>query len=76
MIAQAKFRYIFFGYNNEGLMPSEEIKEIMSRFGDYDLATRNYRHFKADKIENRNHKANNTKEYLHILEKKIIYVFR
>ena len=70
LIAHAKFKYIFFSYNNEGLMPSEEIKKIMSRFGNYDLATRNYKRFKADKTENRNHKANMTTEYLHILEKK------
>ena len=51
-------------------MPSTEIKKIMSRFGNYDLVTRNYQRFKADKTENRNHTAINTTEYLHILEKK------
>ena len=30
-----------------------------------------YSRFKADKTENRNHKANSTFEYLYILEKKI-----
>lgn len=29
-----------------------------------------YSRFKADKTENRNHKANSTFEYLYILEKK------
>lgn len=70
LVENARFRYIFFSYNNEGLMPSEEIKKVMSRFGNYDLVTRNYQRFKADKTENRNHTASNTTEYLHILEKK------
>ena len=70
LVENARFRYIFFSYNNEGLMPSEEIKKVMSRFGNYDLVTRNYKRFKADRTENRNHTANNTTEYLHILEKK------
>ncbi|NOR27463.1 MAG: DNA methyltransferase, partial [Lutibacter sp.] len=30
----------------------------------------NYQRFKADKTENRNHKATETVEYLHILEKR------
>ncbi|MBZ9730206.1 DNA adenine methylase [Salegentibacter sp. JZCK2] len=70
LLENANFKYIFFSYNNEGFMPSEEIKKIMSRFGNYDLVTRNYQRFKADKTENRNHTANNTIEFLHILEKK------
>lgn len=69
LIKQAKFSYIFLSYNNEGLMPPEEIKAIMSKYGKYSLATKNYQRFKADKTENRNHKANQTIEYLHILEK-------
>ena len=34
-----------------------------------DLASINYQRFKADKTENRNHKADKTEEYLHILVK-------
>jgi adenine-specific DNA-methyltransferase len=69
LLENANFRYIFFSYNNEGLLPSEEIKKIMSCFGKYDLVTKNYQRFKADKSKNRNHTANKTIEYLHILEK-------
>ena len=50
-------------------MSDNEIKSIMSKYGKYDLVTTNYQRFKADKEENRNHKANATIEYLHILEK-------
>ena len=50
-------------------MSAENIKSIMSKYGKYDLVTTNYQRFKADKTENRNHTANATTEYLHILEK-------
>ena len=51
-------------------MSVEKIKEIMQKYGTYDLAQTDYQRFKADKTENRNHKANSTIEYLHILEKR------
>lgn len=41
----------------------------MKRYDTYDLKTKDYQRFKVDKTENRNHKANMTYEYLHILEK-------
>lgn len=69
LIKHADFEYIFLSYNNEGLMPSAEIQKIMEKYGKYDLVTINYQRFKADKEENRNHKANKTTEYLHILHK-------
>lgn len=69
LIKNAQFKYTFLSYNNEGLMSDNEIKSIMSKYGKYDLVTTDYQRFKADKEENRNHKANATTEYLHILEK-------
>jgi len=69
LIKEAKFRYIFLSYNNEGLMSENEIKEIMQKYGRYDLVKKEYQRFKADKDSNRVHKANQTYEYLHILEK-------
>jgi len=69
LISNAKFKYIFLSYNNEGLMSEKTIKNIMKKYGKYDLAKKEYQRFKADKTENRNHKANSTIEYLHILEK-------
>lgn len=70
LIRQAKFKYIFLSYNNEGLMLANEVRKTLSKYGRYDLATIEYQRFKADKTENRNHKATETLEYLHILEKK------
>jgi len=69
LIKNANFRYIFLSYNNEGLMSEDEVRGIMKRYGKYDLITKEYRRFKADKSKNRNHKADKTFEYLHILEK-------
>lgn len=71
LIKNARFRYVFFSYNNEGLMPAKEIKQIMQKYGRYDLAQKDYQRFKADKTESRNHTATATTEYLHILEKNI-----
>jgi len=69
LIKNAQFNYIFLSYNNEGLMSVNDVKEIMNKYGKYDIATTNYQRFKADKDENRNHRANSTEEYLHILVK-------
>lgn len=67
LIRNSKFRYIFLSYNNEGLMSVESVKEIMSKYGHYDLMQTDYKRFKAD--SNRFNKAESTIEYLHILEK-------
>lgn len=69
LISNANFKYIFLSYNNEGLMDLETIKSIMSKYGKYEVRTTEYRRFKADKEENRNHKASSTVEYLHCLIK-------
>jgi adenine-specific DNA-methyltransferase len=70
LIKNAQFQYIFLSYNNEGLMPISTIKDIMSKYGKYTVCTKEYKRFRADKKENRNHKADETIEYLHCIEKK------
>ena len=47
----------------------DDVKNIMLKYGTYDLKTKEYQRFKADKTENRKHKADLTYEYLHILQK-------
>ena len=69
LIKHADFSYIFLSYNNEGLMSRDDIKKIMEKYGNYTLKTKEYQRFKADKTEARNHKADKTFEYLHILQK-------
>jgi len=71
LIKTANFKYIFLSYNNEGLMSEDDVSTIMKSYGKYSLKTINYQRFKADKTENRNHKAASTVEYIHVLEKNI-----
>jgi adenine-specific DNA-methyltransferase len=65
LILKARAKYIFLSYNNEGLMTLDDIQEIMSLRGKYGNFTKEYNRFRADKVENRNHKADKTVEYLH-----------
>jgi adenine-specific DNA-methyltransferase len=69
IITKARFRFVFLSYNNEGLMSHTEILQVLSQYGKVELKTMDYQRFKADKTENRNHKATETKEYLFCLEK-------
>ena len=49
-------------------MSFEKIKEIMSKYGEYSLYSKEYRRFKADST--RENKAGSTIEYLHCLVKR------
>lgn len=69
LIENAQFQHIFLSYNNEGLMSETDIKNTLSKFGKYDIFTTEYQRFRADKEQNRNHKANGTTEYLYYLYK-------
>lgn len=69
LIKNAHFKYIILSYNNEGLMHINTIKRIMSQYGHYQVYKKEYHRFRADKKENRNHLADTTTEYLHILTK-------
>jgi len=69
IIKNAQFKHIFLSYNNEGLMSQETVKEVMQKYGHYDLVVKEHSRFRSDKEERRNHKANKTFEYMHILEK-------
>ncbi|KXA25767.1 modification methylase [Fusobacterium nucleatum YWH7199] len=69
LISDADFKYIFLSYNDEGLMSLETIKKIMEKYGEYKCFTTDYKRFRADKEENRNHKKSSTVEYLHCLIK-------
>ncbi|MBR5076675.1 MAG: DNA adenine methylase [Bacteroidales bacterium] len=69
LIKDARFKYVFLSYNNEGLMPLEQIASIMSTFGHFERISRDHHRFRADTDERRNHRANKTVEYIHILEK-------
>ncbi len=63
IIKNAKTKYIFLSYNNEGLMTPDDIRDIMKTRGKYGFFTKTHSRFKAD--ANRNYKKNETIEYLH-----------
>jgi adenine-specific DNA-methyltransferase len=67
LIKNAKFKYIFLSYNNEGLMSFDTIEKIMQKYGKYKVYLKQYRRFKADSA--RDNKADSTVEYLHCLIK-------
>ena len=69
LVRSSNFKYIILSYNNEGLMTLTDIKSIMSKYGHYEYVSQDYQRYRADKEENRNHTADHTVEYLHILEK-------
>lgn len=69
LIRHADFPYIFLSYNNEGLLSLDEIEEIFSNYGEYLLYQSDYKRFRADKADSRNHKSDSTTEYLHVLVK-------
>ena len=69
LIKNARFKYIFLSYNNEGLVSLNEIRSVMEQYGKYEYASKNYQRFKSDRDANRTHKAEKTKEFLHILTK-------
>jgi len=70
LLKKAQFKFLFLSYNNEGFMSAQTIEKLMKKYGKYSLKTATYQRFKADKTENREHKATETTEYLHILEKR------
>lgn len=68
LIKNAKFKYIFLSYNNEGLMSFDTIEKIMKKYGKYKVYMKEHHRYKADNA--RETKADNTIEYLHCLIKK------
>jgi len=63
LIANAKAKYIFLSYSNEGIIPQEEIKAIFESKGKYGCFETKYSRYKSD--SNRTYTANHTIEYLH-----------
>lgn len=67
LIKNAKFKYILLSYNDEGIIPIEEIKRIMSKYGKYKCYGKKHKRFKAD--SKRDYIKDFTIEYIHCLEK-------
>ena len=63
LIKNAKARFIFLSYNNEGLLSTEDVQQIFAEKGRYGIATKDYNRFKADSA--REYDSDKTVEYLH-----------
>lgn len=65
------YNYILMSYNNEGIMPQEEICTIMSKYGDVKIEEYDYLRFKSNNSgEAKNKKF--IKEQLYILKKNLL----
>lgn len=67
LIKKAKFKYIFLSYNDEGIIPLNRIKEIMTKYGEYKVYEKKHKRFKAD--NKRDYLKDSTIEYIHCLKK-------
>lgn len=67
LIKNAKFKYILLSYNDEGIIPIEEIEKIMKKYGNYKMYEKKHKRFKSDR--KRDYKKSYTIEYIHCLEK-------
>ena len=67
LVKNAKFKYLLLSYNDEGIIPIEDIKRIMSKYGKYKCYEREHKRFKAD--SKREYLKDFTIEYIHCLEK-------
>lgn len=72
LIKNAKFKYIFISYNNEGLMSIDEIKIILEKYGKYNIHEKNYKTYKSD--SNRKNKSTNVIEYIIVLIKDSFWI--
>lgn len=66
LIKNANFNHVFMSYNNEGLLSTEDIETIFSKYGTYSVFTKEYKRF----VSQRGQGQSFTIEYLHVLNKK------
>lgn len=67
IVKNAKFKYIFLSYNDEGIMKVEDIQRIMEKYGRYRRYEKYHKRYKASK--NKEVEKKSTIEFLHALEK-------
>lgn len=74
LIKNAKTKYIYLSYNNEGIIPEENIVKILRSRGEYYRFTKQYRRFRTEQNHsNRHYKEcdDKTTEFIHFYEVKI-----
>lgn len=67
LVKNAKFKYIFLSYNDEGIMSIDDIEKIMKKYGTYKRYEKNHKRYKANKSKGGMRRT--TIEYLHVLIK-------
>jgi len=69
LLENTRARFIAISYNNEGIIPIDRFKSILSKQGDWTLVDQDYNTYRGSRnLRNRDIKV---KELLWILEKKI-----
>jgi len=64
LISKVKFKKVFISYNDEGIMSTADIKEILEKYGKYYLRTLEYKRYKSNNIEVDKKKV---EEQIHVL---------
>lgn len=67
LIKNANFKYILLSYNDEGIIPIQTIRKIMSKYGKYKCYSQKHKRYKSD--SKREYVKEFTIEYIHCLEK-------
>ena len=55
LIVNADVGYILMSYNNEGIIPPEFIREILSKRGEVKIYEQNYRRFRTERDHEKRH---------------------
>lgn len=63
LIIKSKSKYIFISYSNEGIIPSEDIRNMLEKKGEYGVFETKHTRYRTD--SKRSYTANHTIEYLH-----------
>lgn len=64
-LVKKQSQYIFVSYNNEGLLSIDELKEILEKYGEVELKTKDYKRFKSSNNEG----DTNVQEFLWCLKR-------
>ena len=72
LLADTRAKFIAISYNDEGIIPTENFKNILSRYGKWELMEQDYNTYRGSRnLRGRDIKV---KEHLWILEKNPIYL--
>jgi len=67
LIKETNSKYIMVSYNNEGIIPSEKMVQILKKYGEVELKVKEYNTFKGSR--NLKNRKNKVQEQIYILKK-------